>query len=235
MIEIRLDGKPVTKLEAARALAVPGRTRAFIGEPNEFGVVHDSVTVYGRYPAYGAVEPPALNCASFIAGTAAEIRQRAEMIALAAEVAELAEMIAAEQDAQQPAATLTPEREPCEEREWTTTGPDKELDRALYCDKQAGHAGNHHAAVSDVSGGFEVAWPNPCGARPYPAGSEGDDGTVCTLPVGHDGPHDDGPPELETTGVGVRLAVCGRHIAMDAYGRCDACDEGKAAAEQAGA
>lgn len=30
-----------------------------------------------------------------------------------------------------------------------------------------------------------------CGARPYPAGSEGDDGTECALPAGHDGPHDD--------------------------------------------
>lgn len=32
-----------------------------------------------------------------------------------------------------------------------------------------------------------------CGARPYAAGSEGDDGTECILPAGHDGPHDDGP------------------------------------------
>lgn len=30
-----------------------------------------------------------------------------------------------------------------------------------------------------------------CGARPYPAGSEGDDGTECTLLPGHHGPHDD--------------------------------------------
>ena len=31
-----------------------------------------------------------------------------------------------------------------------------------------------------------------CGSRPYPAGSEGDDGTECVLPKGHDGDHDDG-------------------------------------------
>ena len=30
-----------------------------------------------------------------------------------------------------------------------------------------------------------------CGARPYPAGSEGDDGTECGLPVRHSGSHDD--------------------------------------------
>ena len=30
-----------------------------------------------------------------------------------------------------------------------------------------------------------------CGERPYPAGSEGDDGTRCMLATGHDGPHDD--------------------------------------------
>jgi hypothetical protein len=39
-----------------------------------------------------------------------------------------------------------------------TTGPDEELDRALYCDKQLGednrHAGNHHAHVF----GSEAAW-----------------------------------------------------------------------------
>jgi hypothetical protein len=31
----------------------------------------------------------------------------------------------------------------------------------------------------------------PCGATPYPRGSEGDDGTVCILPAGHPGPHSD--------------------------------------------
>lgn len=32
-------------------------------------------------------------------------------------------------------------------------------------------------------------------------------------------------PELERTGWGTRLAVCGRHAAMDANGRCDHCEE----------
>jgi hypothetical protein len=36
-------------------------------------------------------------------------------------------------------------------------------------------------------------YPETCGARPYPAGSEGDDGTECALPAGHDGPHDAEP------------------------------------------
>ena len=31
----------------------------------------------------------------------------------------------------------------------------------------------------------------------------------------------------EVNGLGVHLAVCGRHAAMDAAGRCDHCDEGK--------
>ena len=38
-----------------------------------------------------------------------------------------------------------------------------------------------------------------CGARPYPAGSEGDDGTECALPAGHDGHHDDEPWQLAAT------------------------------------
>jgi hypothetical protein len=36
--------------------------------------------------------------------------------------------------------------------------------------------------------------PVACGSRPYPAGSEGDDGTECALPAGHGGAHDDNPP-----------------------------------------
>jgi hypothetical protein len=37
------------------------------------------------------------------------------------------------------------------------TGPDEELDVAVYCDRQAGHPGNHHGASRD---GGEVAWPS---------------------------------------------------------------------------
>lgn len=51
-----------------------------------------------------------------------------------------------------------------------------------------------HAAmeVSPEQEAWERAQYDPqCGARPYPAGSEGDDGTECALPAGHDGPHDD--------------------------------------------
>jgi hypothetical protein len=32
-----------------------------------------------------------------------------------------------------------------------------------------------------------------CGSRPYPAGSEGDDGTECVRPKGHPGDHSDEP------------------------------------------
>jgi hypothetical protein len=37
------------------------------------------------------------------------------------------------------------------------TGPDEELDMAVYCDRQAGHPGNHHGAARD---GSEIAWPS---------------------------------------------------------------------------
>jgi hypothetical protein len=45
-----------------------------------------------------------------------------------------------------------------------------------------------------------------CGARPYPAGSEGDDGTECVLPAGHAGPHDD-DPELSAGSIREALAA----------------------------
>jgi hypothetical protein len=37
-----------------------------------------------------------------------------------------------------------------------TTGPDAELDVTLYCDREAGHPGSHHAPGPDE--GSEVAW-----------------------------------------------------------------------------
>jgi hypothetical protein len=49
--------------------------------------------------------------------------------------------------------------------------------------------------VTDATGRALAA---ACGARPYPAGSEGDDGTECALPAGHYVPHDD-LPEIEGT------------------------------------
>lgn len=39
--------------------------------------------------------------------------------------------------------------------------------------------------------------PEGCGERPYPAGSEGDEGTVCIRPAGHDGFHSDVPDDDE--------------------------------------
>jgi hypothetical protein len=48
------------------------------------------------------------------------------------------------------------------------------------CTKPLGHRGLHQAAEA-----------TRCNARPYPAGSEGDDGTACGLRRGHSGPHAD--------------------------------------------
>jgi len=48
------------------------------------------------------------------------------------------------------------------------------------------------AAQAEDEDGDPFIRPEKCGSRPYPAGSEGDDGTECVLPKGHDGPHDDG-------------------------------------------
>lgn len=55
------------------------------------------------------------------------------------------------------------------------------------------HRSGPHAEHRDTDG---ETWPAACGARPYPAGSEGDDGTECVLPAGHDGPHDDEPASV---------------------------------------
>lgn len=97
MIEIHLDGKPVTKLQAARALnRVGSGNHVCICEPGARD--WDRVVLRGRYHAYGEVQPPELSCMSFSAGTPAGMRLQAQMITLAAEIAELAEMIVAEQD-----------------------------------------------------------------------------------------------------------------------------------------
>jgi len=74
------------------------------------------------------------------------------------------------------------------------------------CELDAGHDGDHGLTTDD---GVEVTWPATppeaaeadvllCGARPYPAGSDGDDGTECMLPEGHDG----APDEAEALGAG---------------------------------
>lgn len=96
MIEIHLDGKPVTKLEAARAVAVVGGEHVDIGEPDAAGWIQDGIAL-GARSALGEIRRPELGCGSFRADDPAEMRQQAEMITLAAEIAELAQMIAAEQ------------------------------------------------------------------------------------------------------------------------------------------
>ena len=231
-IEIHLDGKPVTKLQAARACAEIGSEPVFIGEENAEGVIEDAVLVSARYRMRGEIQRPEIGCGQFCVDTPEEARQQARVLLLAAEIAELAEMIAAEQveaparvgvpeqmpipashycdsgncevcgDGLEDAATQADDRGTCPQGNpypdgtpwcalcgthhrvasapepvrisgtavdkamasaygWcpATTGPDEELDRALYCDKQLGedskHAGNHHAHVGD---GSEVAW-----------------------------------------------------------------------------
>lgn len=71
----------------------------------------------------------------------------------------------------------------------------------------APHAGPHKdmwgfewwGSAQAVADEDEAGAGTRCGARPYPPGSEGDDGTECILPAGHDGPHDDGPEPYPAT------------------------------------
>ena len=112
-IRIHLDGKPVTKLQAAQAVSVVGARGVRIGFPAEDGDLLDYIDLYGRSRAYGEIQPPLGRSSSFGAD-ASRMRQRAEMLILAAEIAELAEMLAAEQDqAPEPAEhdeTVSPDR-----------------------------------------------------------------------------------------------------------------------------
>lgn len=93
-----------------------------------------------------------------------------------------------------------------------------------YCTREAGHGGLHHDGPA-AEWGDE---PAVCGARPYPAGSEGDDGTQCVLPAhGDDVPHDDGvpidpgqPAEIACTRCDAAPAV---HFLKDGS-FCDDCD-----------
>lgn len=125
MIEIHLDGKPVTRLQAARALAEVGSGQQVrIGEPKDKGWIADDITVYGRRYAYGANQPPELGCMSFHAKDPAEMRQQAEMIMIAAEVAELAAEIGAEMDASAAA-------EPAEHDETADPDRQKTVSRAI--------------------------------------------------------------------------------------------------------
>ena len=93
MIEIHLNGKPVTKLQAAREVANLACDyeyhRVDIGEPDENGWVNrGSVTVSGRRHAYGEMQPPEINWSAWGAVSAADARLQAEQIALAVEIAE---------------------------------------------------------------------------------------------------------------------------------------------------
>jgi hypothetical protein len=222
MIEIHIDGKTVTKLQAARAVAnLDGEPRYVdIGEAGEDGLIRHEVTVHPREHAYGSMQPAEVGWPSIGSVPAAAARVFAESLTLGAEIAELAEMIAAEQaraqcaDCDQPldgrelacisAGCPSRPAEPARISEAAidkalaatlgvcpaSTGPDDELDREVYCDKQLGedtkHAGNHHAQV-EGGGAVNVAVTDSasafadgpgCGAE-HPI-HEGIDGYACT-------------------------------------------------------
>ncbi len=96
-IQIQVDGKPVNKLQAARAAATLGGPSIWIGEPDGSGWMPQYISVYARHRAFGTIQRAALDCHHFIADTVAEMRQQAAAVTLAAEICEWAEMIAAEQ------------------------------------------------------------------------------------------------------------------------------------------
>lgn len=100
-IEIHLDGKPVTKLQAARALSViDGRRLVHIGEPDEDGeIIRGRVTVYARHHAFEVLQAASVSWLAFGAVTAEDTREFLRVVALGAEIAELAEMLAAEAEA----------------------------------------------------------------------------------------------------------------------------------------
>ena len=117
MIEIHLDGKPVSKLEAARSVARPDGHSVDIGEPSARGWIEDGIAVYHRNRTLGGIEPAQVRWASYTGVSAADARMFAEAITIGAEIAELAEMLAAEQDA-------APAAEPAEHDE--TADPDRQ-------------------------------------------------------------------------------------------------------------
>jgi hypothetical protein len=133
MIEIHVDGKPVTKLEAARALAeVMGRS-VTIGEPNAEGWINGTyITVYARTPRYGRIDPPEVSWPSTGSQGAEGTREFAGMLLLGAELAELAMMLAAEQDA----AGRTVDLSKC-------LGKYDRLGNTDWCQRDEGHDGQH--------------------------------------------------------------------------------------------
>ena len=97
-IDIWLDSERLTKIQAARSLCGTGTPPARIR--NAHG---DEITIYPAHYAYGAIQPPTLNCASH-GGNAEEARRYAALITFAAEVLELADEFAAEIDEDEDAA-----------------------------------------------------------------------------------------------------------------------------------
>jgi hypothetical protein len=90
-----------------------------------------------------------------------------------------------------------------------------------------GLLGNSHPepdATAIVAGAIAngtpvIAEDDPFGPEAYKAHRPG-----CACPDCAASREDHPKPALERTGAGVPLARCGRHMAMDADGRCDHCD-----------
>lgn len=101
-IQIQVDGKPVNKLQAARAAAALDGPSIWIGEPDGSGWMPQYISVYARHRAFDTIQRAALDCHHFIADTVAEMRQQAAAVTLAAEICDWAEMIAAEQETAKP-------------------------------------------------------------------------------------------------------------------------------------
>ena len=138
-IEIHLDGKHVTKLQAARAVAVANGQSVEIGEPDASGWIRHGITVYPRRPDLDGVQPPQVHWASYTGVSAAGAR----VFALGAEVAELAMMIAAEQDeAERPGSLVgTIVADACDDSDCPVTGKvigqvDEETVEVLWGDLQ---------------------------------------------------------------------------------------------------
>jgi hypothetical protein len=176
-IEIHLDGKPVTKLQAARAVAnLDGEGwRVDIGQPAEDGRISArAVTVYAaccREQGHRLAEVswPSAGCLP-----AADARAIAEAITLGAEISELAEMIA--EQASQPVAVR------CLDEHKSAGG-------TTYCTRDNGHDGQHMADLGarwDAGTPATVTEDEPgpfadgpgCGAE-HP-NREGVDGYACT-------------------------------------------------------
>ncbi len=92
-IEIRLDGKPVSKVTAAAALSEVGGPPVRICELDADGSIAHDVEVYARHQAFGETCSPEVNWSAPGSVSAARARQYAKLISLAAELAEMADRI----------------------------------------------------------------------------------------------------------------------------------------------